>query len=75
MRIRLLGTLLGLQLVSPALDAHQATELYIPVGKSPGVSGRLSEIGQIDAVSPAARTITVGQREVAVHLTALGPGT
>ena len=46
--------------------AHQATEIYIPVGQSPGISNKLTDIGTIDAVDAAARQITVGSRTVAI---------
>jgi hypothetical protein len=41
------------------LDAHgqQATEIYIPVGQSPGLSGKVTIIGTIETVNPQARTI------------------
>ena len=51
--------------MAPALG-HQATELYIPLGQSPGISGKVTDIGAIDSVDPQSRTITVGGREVAV---------
>lgn len=41
------------------VPAHQATELYIPVGQSPGVSNKLTDIGQIEAVDKEQRTVTV----------------
>ncbi len=41
--------------------AHPATERYIPIGKSPGVS----RIGVIEAVNVADRSIRVGGQEAA----------
>ncbi len=40
-------------------QAQQATEQYVPLGQSPGVSGTLTVIGTIDAIDAARRTITV----------------
>jgi hypothetical protein len=34
----------------PNLLAQRATELYIPIGKSPGISGKCSMLGTIDSV-------------------------
>ena len=48
--------LVGLALCS-ASPAHgqRATERFIPIGESPGVSGRLTMIGRIEAVEPGRR--------------------
>ena len=40
-----------------AADAQRATERFIPLGQSPGVSGRLSEIATIVAVDVEQRRI------------------
>jgi len=40
-----------------AADAQRATERFIPLGQSPGVSGRLSAIGTIVAVDAERRRI------------------
>jgi hypothetical protein len=44
-----------------AFDAHaqEATEMYIPIGQSPGVSGKSSLIGTLESVDAAKRTVTV----------------
>lgn len=39
--------------------AQQATEMYVPIGQSPGVSGKTTVIGTVQATNPAARTVTV----------------
>ena len=39
--------------------AEKTTELYIPVGQSPGLSDSLSLIGKIDAVDVENQTLTV----------------
>ena len=41
------------------VDAHQATERFIPIGRSPGVSNKLTDIGEIVAVDSRQRTITL----------------
>ena len=38
---------------------HPATERYIPLGQSPGVSYKQTTVGVVEAVDPAARTITL----------------
>ena len=44
--------------ISPA-NAQKATESFIPIGKSPGVSGVSSYIGRIDSVDVAERKVTI----------------
>jgi hypothetical protein len=39
--------------------AHMATERYIPIGQSPGVSHKLTVIGKIEAVDPQRKSITL----------------
>jgi hypothetical protein len=39
---------------------QKSTELYIPIGKSPGLSGKYTFIGKIETVDLEKRTITVG---------------
>ena len=39
--------------------AEKTTELYIPIGQSPGLSGKYTLIGKIDEVSPPDQTLTV----------------
>ena len=46
-------------LLAPGVYAQKATEQYIPIGKSPGISGTYSYIGKIDHVDPQNRTIVV----------------
>jgi len=47
--------LAGLQLAL----AQKSTELYIPIGQSPGVSGVQTIIGAIESVNAAARSLIV----------------
>ena len=39
--------------------AEKTTELYIPIGQSPGLSGKYTLIGKIDEVSPPDQTLKV----------------
>lgn len=52
---------LGIALLCASSHAHgqKATEQYIPIGQSPGVSQKLTYIGPIQNVDPRGRTITV----------------
>jgi hypothetical protein len=61
MRRLRLGVGLGVALLGSASLAHgqRATERFIPIGHSPGVSGTLSTIGIIVAVDPEQRRIRV----------------
>jgi hypothetical protein len=43
------------------LAAQKKTEIYIPVGKSPGISGKLTTIGKVQAVNLKDSTITIAQ--------------
>lgn len=51
--------LIGATCVFSVVFAQQTTEQYIPIGKSPGVSGEYSYIGNIVAVDRSAHTISV----------------
>lgn len=46
-RTSITALLAGL-LLPVAASAHRATEVYIPIGESPGVSGKYSTIGLVD---------------------------
>ncbi len=39
--------------------AQKATEIYIPVGKSPGLSGKYTLLGKITEIDTATQTVTV----------------
>ena len=54
------GVVVGLVLWS-GTQAHsqQATEVYIPIGQSPGLSGKVTIIGTVEAIDPQARSINV----------------
>lgn len=46
--------------------SQKATEQFIPIGQSPGLSGQYTYIGALEAVDATARTITVEGRSVQV---------
>lgn len=48
-----------LLLAASAVSMQRATELYTPIGESPGLSGTVTIIGTIASVDEAARTITI----------------
>jgi hypothetical protein len=56
-----LVALVGLSglLAAGAPAAHEMTERYIPVGRSPGLSGRYSVIGTVQAVNPRDQTVVI----------------
>ena len=41
------------------VHGQQMTEMYIPIGKSPGVSGKSSLLGTIESVNPQKQTLEV----------------
>jgi len=58
-------------LMTPPAAAQRTTEQFIPLGKSPGVSGITAYLGTISAVNPAARTVTISgpQGETTLQVT------
>jgi hypothetical protein len=46
-------------LAAAAVRAQAATELYIPIGRSPGASGRLTTIGTCSAIAARDGVVTV----------------
>jgi len=50
--------LVGLGAIGVA-QAQEATERFIPIGQSPGLSGKHTMLGRIEAVDTAARTLVV----------------
>ncbi|HEX9671940.1 MAG TPA: hypothetical protein VGA12_00730 [Burkholderiales bacterium] len=42
-----------------AAYGQEATEIYIPIGQSPGLSGKSSLIGNLESVDAGKRTVTV----------------
>jgi hypothetical protein len=51
-----MGVLLG---GGPPVSAHEMTERYIPIGQSPGMSGKYSGIGKVQATNPRDRTVVI----------------
>lgn len=68
MRANLLGLSLIVALLCSLSYAHgqKATEQFIPIGQSPGLSNKYTYIGVIDAVDARQRTVTVGGRAVKI---------
>jgi hypothetical protein len=58
---RLLGITTILVTLCSAVPAasQKATERFIPIGQSPGVSHVLTEVGKIETVDPRRKTITM----------------
>lgn len=63
----------GSFVTSPAI-AHQAAEIYIPIGSSPGLSGQSTIIGRISGLSEAADSMSV-RGEDGLRSFLLGPHT
>lgn len=59
MTIRAILILVCAVIVVPAATAHRMTEQYIPIGMSPGVSGKYSTIGVIEDYDAASRAVVV----------------
>lgn len=59
MKKRIIGLVVPALLLAGAASAQERTERFIPIGKSPGVSGVSSLIGTIQAADADHRTITV----------------
>lgn len=55
-KIALVALSIALSTLAPAL-AQNATERFIPLGESPGLSRVATEIGQIEALDRAARSL------------------
>jgi hypothetical protein len=64
MRTLLSGIAVATALLGAISHAHgqKETERYIPIGQSPGLSQKLTSIGEIAEVDPQARTITVTEQ-------------
>ena len=57
-RLVAFGLLLGIVMI-PVAYGQKATEIYIPIGKSPGLSGKYSVIGEIASFSKDSKTLTI----------------
>jgi hypothetical protein len=47
--------------VSHQAISQKTTEVFIPLGKSPGVSGKMTIIGKVESIKPGTHSITVRQ--------------
>lgn len=56
---RMLCIIILALLVVPAAQAHRMTEQYIPIGQSPGISGKYSTIGVIEDYDPVTHAVRV----------------
>ena len=66
-RSALLSLVFAFALLRPCVAAGQeTTEVYIPIGKSPGVSGVSSVIGTVSKVDYETRTLVVESAETTV---------
>ncbi len=54
-----MGVLLMLQCSVSLAHGQKETERYIPLGQSPGLSGKFTAIGEIKAVDPQRQSLTV----------------
>ena len=54
-----IGVLVTLFVGLPDAQAQKASEIYIPMGQSPGLSGKYTEVGKIDAANDQDQTITM----------------
>lgn len=62
--------LIPLALLLGSAHAHPATERFIPIGKSPGLSGKLTYLGRIGAVNRSQRAIRDRTRKWTATVTA-----
>jgi hypothetical protein len=65
MRRAVIGGLAGTAVLMGSIGptpAQKATEQFIPIGRSPGISGVLSYQGVIEAVDPQRQTISMWNR-------------
>ncbi|MEE9294131.1 MAG: hypothetical protein V3W34_04080 [Phycisphaerae bacterium] len=58
-RLSGIAAIIALLSWAPTAYGQQAAERFIPVGQSPGISGKYSYIGEIQQVDEQNRTITV----------------
>ena len=58
-KLSLLSAIVLLASATSGAHAHQMSEIYIPIGQSPGLSGTQTVIGEVLSVDSAERTIQV----------------
>jgi hypothetical protein len=66
--IRIVLAVAALAAAAPAL-AHRATERYIPIGASPGVSGKVTFLGTVESMDRSAYSVRVTGAERAIVMT------
>ena len=70
---RYLGLAIVVVALGSTLDAfgQEATEIYIPIGQSPGLSNKSTLIGTLDSVDPRKQMVTVsgpsGTQTIAIN--------
>lgn len=61
--LKLLMTVIGIAVLlwgsAPSAHGQRATEMYIPVGQSPGLSGKYTMIGKIETINAQGRIVTI----------------
>ncbi len=62
-RLALVGLILSSIVICPS-HGQKATEIFIPIGKSPGVSGKYSVIGTIASFDETTRVLTIKVEDV-----------
>lgn len=66
----IISAVVTLLMSAAAAQAQEATERFIPVGQSPGLSSHYTYMGTIERVDTASQTVTVsgpqGQRTIAI---------
>ena len=59
-KLAFISTLIGVLMICVfAVQAEKATELFIPMEKSPGLSGEYTVMGKVEQVNPGAQSITM----------------
>lgn len=66
MRLRTgaVGVVIVVLCAGPVAHAQKATEQFIPIGQSPGVSQKYASLGVIDSVSVQQQTVTIAEPSV-----------
>lgn len=54
------GLIIALLCGTSLAYGHQATEMFIPLGQSPGLSSKYTYVGKIDGIDKQQRTIEAG---------------
>ena len=72
-RLTVVGLALSALLAFPAFG-QKSTEIFIPIGKSPGLSGKYSVIGTIESFDPVSRMLTI-RNESGEHRARITDGT